>query len=569
MQLARMGDLLQILPLLRELRNADETTPLSLLVDHRNVDLAKRLKMVDQLFSVDLANLVREMAEPGKPLFDRYAALADWVASMREWTFSEVYNLNYLPAASLIAALLAPGRVKGFGLGPGGRAISNDPATSCLLHAVRHRRLNRMHLVDLFRNLAPSNDRPVGPLRDAFAQGIDVGDEERDRMDRRLRLFGIRGDDRVVGFQLGAGHPARQWPLSFFAALGERIVGRLGGKIILLGGPGETPLGGTVREAMDPYVHANTLDLIGRTNIGELIFVLRRCDVLVGNNTGTLHLADAVGTRVVGLFMGPAYAWETGPYGEDQLILQGNLPCSPCTDRWAETQCADWSCRWEITPEGVFQALLRAIGHDSPAWNRPRPDAVRLYRSRAEDGWVRYSPVDPEEADPSHVAALLYRELWRERVRTRQSGYIPERDLPEKAAVFRNILSDFIPPSRETAMRLLELSGRFRRMASSLHARIRTDCREEGGGSGTADGPIEAWFTRMRGEDPLLSPLIDSYCPEGPCDGGPTRTVEEADTVRLAHLAAEAAWMGSALAELTAAWVPSEGMPFPLDGVRS
>ena len=58
---------------------------------------------------------------------------------------------------------------------------------------------------------------------------------------------------------------------------------------------------------------------------------------MIGGDTGTLHLAAALGTRVVGLYMGTASCHETGPYGDGHYVLQAYAPCSPCNEGMSST----------------------------------------------------------------------------------------------------------------------------------------------------------------------------------------------------------------------------------------
>jgi len=74
-----------------------------------------------------------------------------------------------------------------------------------------------------------------------------------------------------------------------------------GATAVLVGGPDVRPL----VDAVGPDAFAGAVDLVGRTSIGELGAVLARCDLLVGNDSGPIHLASAAGTAVVEVSMHP------------------------------------------------------------------------------------------------------------------------------------------------------------------------------------------------------------------------------------------------------------------------
>src|SRR5271167_3992341 len=86
-QLARMGDLVQTLPLLRALRRERPEAQISLLVDSRNEELARRLKCVDAVFPVDPSRLLDRKTRPGKALVEGYRRAENWLAPIREKRF--------------------------------------------------------------------------------------------------------------------------------------------------------------------------------------------------------------------------------------------------------------------------------------------------------------------------------------------------------------------------------------------------------------------------------------------------------------------------------------------------
>jgi len=111
---------------------------------------------------------------------------------------------------------------------------------------------------------------------------------------------GPRGFEGRIALLPGAGKSEKQWPLERFRELAKRI----GPKALAVWGPGERELAGAIGAEVAPP-----------TNFRELARVLRDASVVVGSDTGPLHLAGALGTRVVGLY-GPTNPRRNGPYGQ-------------------------------------------------------------------------------------------------------------------------------------------------------------------------------------------------------------------------------------------------------------
>ena len=112
-------------------------------------------------------------------------------------------------------------------------------------------------------------------------------------------------------------------------------------------------------------------DLSGQLTIEALIDLLSGAALLVTNDTGPLHLADALGTPTVGLF-GPNTPQRYGPRRAGSLALHTDLPCSPCLDdrHMKHSSCRHYSCMTSLAVEDVAQAcraLLKTSSHQPAA----------------------------------------------------------------------------------------------------------------------------------------------------------------------------------------------------------
>lgn len=129
----------------------------------------------------------------------------------------------------------------------------------------------------------------------------------------------------VLGLLPGSNAAARRWPVGNFSALAGLLAGEVG-SVLVFGGAGERAL--TARVAAG--AGEGGVDLGGRTSLPVLAAGLSICDLVVGNDTGPLHLAAAVGAPVLGLF-GSSDPRRTAPLGSRVSVLwQSKLPCAPC-----------------------------------------------------------------------------------------------------------------------------------------------------------------------------------------------------------------------------------------------
>ncbi len=117
---------------------------------------------------------------------------------------------------------------------------------------------------------------------------------------------------------LAAGKPERNWPAGRYCEALERLAARWPLSVVLIGGPGaaERALAGELHKRL----RMPLLDMIGRTGVRQLAALLGQVDALLAPDTGPVHIAQAMGKPVVGLYA-VAPAKKTGPYVEPQWTV--------------------------------------------------------------------------------------------------------------------------------------------------------------------------------------------------------------------------------------------------------
>jgi ADP-heptose:LPS heptosyltransferase len=175
-------------------------------------------------------------------------------------------------------------------------------------------------------------------------------------------------ESRVIAMHLGSGSraAARRWPVERFARLAERMRREgMGDAVVLTGTPEETPLAEEFARCFSGHVaDATALGSLERT--AEL---LRRCSLMVSNDTGVMHLAAAMGTPTVGLF-GPNTPQRYRPVGPRvATVYTTKVACSPCIQihRGEVPECKhaqQGRCLLDIEVDTVLQTACRLLKSD-------------------------------------------------------------------------------------------------------------------------------------------------------------------------------------------------------------
>ena len=160
-----------------------------------------------------------------------------------------------------------------------------------------------------------------------------------------------------IGLCPGAEYgPAKRWLPERFAEVTAKISGQTSAQWILFGTKNDAMIGDQIAAAIDDHC----VNRIGWTTLDELIHELRKCCLLLTNDTGTMHLAALLGVPVVAIF-GSTEPRLTGPLGNGYIILRHHVECSPCFLR----ECPiDFRCMKEVSTQEVVDAVLSILAKE-------------------------------------------------------------------------------------------------------------------------------------------------------------------------------------------------------------
>jgi len=144
---------------------------------------------------------------------------------------------------------------------------------------------------------------------------------------------------------------SKLWPLPFWAHLAEWLHAQ-GFQVAVTGSAADRELAASLMA----QCRAPLLNLAGRTSLAQLAGILRKTRLAVTTDTGVMHLAAALGTKVAALF-GPTAPWRTGPFGDGHQVVRLGLGCSPCFKR----RCPEPQCLTDLTPEMVEAACEKIL----------------------------------------------------------------------------------------------------------------------------------------------------------------------------------------------------------------
>ncbi len=297
---------------------------------------------------------------------------------------------NAFEAALLVFAAGIPRR---YGYATDGRSLLlSDPVAKPDPHTP-------VHQVAYYWNLL----RPLGLTGEPPAPQLYVTQEEESSVAARLVQYDLPETDLLIGVNPGSTYgSAKRWLPDRFAEVTNQLCRTLAesqGKpvsVVILGAKGEEPLGQQIAGSLT----ARSAVLSGATTIRELMALLKRCALLLTNDTGPMHIAAAFQTPVVAVF-GPTDWRTTSPFGVKHAIVRQPVDCAPCLLR----ECPiDHRCMTRVEVDQVYDAAMETI-HPSrearsnggaafpstpPHVSSPLLDGVTVFLDR--DGTLNYDP---------------------------------------------------------------------------------------------------------------------------------------------------------------------------------
>ncbi|MBN1352877.1 lipopolysaccharide heptosyltransferase II [candidate division KSB1 bacterium] len=163
--------------------------------------------------------------------------------------------------------------------------------------------------------------------------------------------------DCIIGLVPGASYATKRWLPDRFAEVGKRFVEAHHAGVVLFGSSSERALN---EEIMLSIGSRNALSLAGKTSLQESMAAMAKCNLVISNDSGFMHVAEALKKKLVALFGATTAQLGFFPVGENCIVVQNeDLGCRPCTHIGSQ-RCPKkhFKCMQEISVEEVYAAAV-------------------------------------------------------------------------------------------------------------------------------------------------------------------------------------------------------------------
>lgn len=337
-----IGDVLFTTPLIRPLK--EQNNIIYYWCNERVADILKYNRAIEAIFPLSRGDLKRIFKTSTREAIKK---IIDLIRNIKKEKFDIALDFSLDYRYSLLLRILGIKKIVGFDYKGRGRFLTD-----------------RIKINGFY-------DKPIADYNRDLLQllGLDIkkgkielplSDEDEKFAADFCTSAGIKKEDIVIGVAVGGGssfgsikNKFKRWDIEKFISLIEEIYNSLNAKVIIFWGPGEENLVDKILSSLKKIPIVTP-----QTSIRQMAAIMKKCNIIVANDAGPLHVAVSQGVKTVSIF-GPSDEKVYGPYppGRDHVIVTKELDCRPCYLAFKVPDCESRRCLEAISPEDVLRAV--------------------------------------------------------------------------------------------------------------------------------------------------------------------------------------------------------------------
>lgn len=337
-----IGDVLMTTPLLRSVRRHFPDAEITYFVGEWSKDALKNNKNVDRVISFPDDVIFKKKLLKLKKLAKRL--------SKEKFDLCFVLDWSYL--AGLFGYMCAPNAVRiGFARGEEGFAHSIGIPYGDRKH-------DSEYYLDMARAIGAAVTNKSGNSMELFLSESDK--EFADRFAKKKKI-----GRKIIGIApAGASNPGqtvllKRWPCERYIELSNMVLEKTDAKIIFFGGKQDTEVIKKIESRIENG-NGRIFDASGKCSIQESAALMKKCKVIVTNDSGAMHIAAAAGVPTISIF-GPTNPVKLAPLGKKHKYIWSKIGCAPCYKNGSYAKCRHKKCMYSIKAKDVFDEVRKRL----------------------------------------------------------------------------------------------------------------------------------------------------------------------------------------------------------------
>ena len=315
-----IGDAVLLLPAVQQLKSQYPSVLIDVLAEKRNAEIFRLSPCVDGLFLYDRPKDLMRIARRSY----------DVIIDSEQW-----YRL------SAVAARLIRARIRiGFGTNERKRLLS---------HIIQYSQ-DTSESQNFMRLLEPLNSPQSQLVAQSPVLNIPNGIST-----SLKKIVHVERNKQLVIIFPGSSNEQKRWDVKNYVSIVQKLIAK-GCQVIIIGGKSEIPIGKAITAGA-----RSSQDYCGTLSLAQTAALLKDASLIISSDSGVMHMAAAFDKKIVALY-GPSDEKKWAPKGENHIVINRHLSCSPCTKFGYTPQCKnDVQCMKQITVEEVYNAAMKLL----------------------------------------------------------------------------------------------------------------------------------------------------------------------------------------------------------------
>ena len=329
-----IGDTLLTVPFLRNLRAANPDAQIDMVVAPKSGEVIECCPYVDNFIYFDTTRKHRyENVDEKRKSFWSYVKL------FKEQKYDKAYVLKRSLSSALLVFLAGIKERIGF-----------DTEGRGFLLTKRVKYDHSKHEVECFLDVLRADGVDV---KDNYLENW-VSEEAAVKVDSLLELSCLNDSTKKVIVHATATNDGKLWPKEYFAKVIEYLSNVKDVQVLYIGTDFDKNYYAEIEKLIQNELKIKPLNFCGQLSLQESLALIEKSDLLIGNDSGNLHMASSVGTKVIGIY-GPMPFDKWYALGDGNILLKSNISCMPCG---LKKPCPlDKACLRDISPEIVMKSI--------------------------------------------------------------------------------------------------------------------------------------------------------------------------------------------------------------------
>jgi len=369
-----IGDVLFTTPVVRSIREDNPKAYIAYLCNQRSKEVLVNNPNIDDIFIFEKDDLKNQWKKSKIKCFFK---IKGDIRRISKSKFDILIDFSLTHQFALIAALIGIKQRIGYNYKSRGRFLTDK---------IDIDGFSGKHMIEFYTDILKLLN--IKCFDKNLELSVDASDLKWSEGYLKERL--LKKSDLTIGIIPGGGASwggksyYKQWSIENYAELCNQITQKLNANIISLGGTDDVILG----DKLKTLTGDNVLDLCGQLNLRQFSAMLHKCDVVVANDGGPLHIAISQKIKTLSFF-GPVDPDVYGPYPLSKIhkVLTHAVHCRPCYQNFRVPECLEnHECLRAIDSKQVFEELqkLLSLKHKKPAPLLMQPDKKPVAKRMAD-----------------------------------------------------------------------------------------------------------------------------------------------------------------------------------------